>query len=120
MAGFVLALAFLAVGAGWVYSHLAPEQFGVCHEVALHVGNRPTARECQAYASTDFAVPLVLIALGVLLVSRDDIKFSSFFGSFERTREKEAAKTLLETDLKDLERRAAAARAIRGERDKAT
>lgn len=53
----------LATGGLWLYSHISPEHFGSCHEIALYIGDKPTLRECQPYDPAEFAVPLALVAI---------------------------------------------------------
>jgi hypothetical protein len=78
-----LAVAILvATGALWVYSHLSPQTWGVCHKVVTRFGARPTEEECEAYGPLDFAVPLV-IAAG-LLVILGDFSLSTPWGGLAR------------------------------------
>jgi hypothetical protein len=105
--GFALATALLTVGALWLFSHWHPEQFGACHAIVTQFGPHPTIRECDAYNTADFAVPLGLIAIVVLAMSGDgDFKFTiPGFGTFERTRAGKKAAKVLQEDAPELDRR---------------
>jgi hypothetical protein len=58
----------LATAGLWLFSHVAPQDFGTCHVVALYLQSNPTVRDCDPYEATDFAVPLAAIALLVPFV----------------------------------------------------
>jgi hypothetical protein len=64
----------LVVGGLWLFSHIAPEDFGSCHDVAAYLGQSPTIRDCQPYEATEFAVPLAVVAalVPLLLVAAGD------------------------------------------------
>jgi hypothetical protein len=87
----------------WTISHAAPEIFGSCHQVALHLGHVPTVRECQAYGPSEFLIPLAVLALIAMVVSGHD-EFSSEIpgvGKFRRTCAAKDAAKQLHTDSVD-------------------
>lgn len=104
---FVFVVAVIAIGAAWLYSHVSPERFGSCHEVALNIGHRPSIRECHPYGTSDFAVPLALVVIIAFGLGGDsDIAFTiPGLGTFERTRRAKRAARVLEQEGEDLERR---------------
>lgn len=84
------------IGTAWTYSHIDPDSFGVCREVPLTIGANPTVRDCQAYGVTDFAVPLIVMGVLVVVVVDEDFKLAVPGFSVEKTRSgKEAAGVLL-------------------------
>lgn len=104
----------LATAGMWLFSHIAPENFGSCHIVALYVGSNPTIRDCQPFEATDFAVPLAAIAVFVplMLVITDDgdtqaeIPLPSWLGGkLLLTRRVEAVTTDLAVSVSSLDER---------------
>lgn len=95
---FLLSVALFALSASWVYSHVAPRQFGSCHDVALYFGPHPSVRDCDPYGTSDFAVPFGVILALFVITGDGDVSFTiPGVGRFERTRQaKEAAKSLRE------------------------
>jgi hypothetical protein len=99
-------LLFVGVGGLWLYSHIWPDSFGTCHEVAMNLGEKASIRECQAYATTDFVVPLGIAVLGLLLLGAADIKLTiPGFGTIERTREGKQAAGVLKQENSTMDER---------------
>jgi hypothetical protein len=103
---YLVVWAFLGIAGLWLYSHLFPRSFGSCREVPLNVGTKASVRDCQAYGSTDFLVPLALVVLAVLLLSSADIEFTiPGFGTVKRKREGEQAAEVLKQETHSLDQR---------------
>jgi len=101
-----LVIALLAVAGLWLFSHLHPGQFGTCHIVPLQFGRHPAARECDAFGTTDFIIPVVLIVVVAFLGSDGDIRLTvPGFGTFERTRAGKRAAKELKEEAPELDRR---------------
>ena len=101
---FAVAVALLGVIAMWLYSHVYPERLGSCREVPVNLGAKATVRDCQAYGTSDFIVPLAIVFFVMLLLSSADIELTiPGLGTIKRTREgKEAAAVLKQgTDTLD-------------------
>jgi hypothetical protein len=98
---YVFAAAFAAATlAAWIYTEVAPEKLGVCHEVALYIGSKPTVRDCQPLEAAWFAIPIGLLAVLVPLLlswSGDAEVVIPFFGkNIEVRRANKAAEVLAE------------------------
>jgi hypothetical protein len=106
MKALAFAIALLSVAALWLFSHLHPDQFGTCHIVALQFGRHPAAQECEAFGTTDFVVPIVLVVVAALFASDGDFTFTfPGFGTFERTRAGKKAAKELQEEAPELDRR---------------
>jgi hypothetical protein len=69
-------------------------------------GTKPSVRECAAYGTTDFIVPLALVVLAALLLDTADIEFTiPGLGTVKRKREGEEAAQVLKQETDTLERR---------------
>ncbi len=66
----LFAIAFIAISFGWVYSHIAPEHFGSCHDIALYNGTKPTARDCEPLAASDFALLIGVVFAFLILTGK--------------------------------------------------
>jgi hypothetical protein len=104
----VFGFVFLGILAMWLYSHLWPDSFGSCREVPLNLGLKASIRECQAYATTEFVVPIAVAALGLLLLGTGDIKLTiPGLGTIERTREGKQAADVLKQETETVDERGA-------------
>lgn len=87
-----------AILAGWVYTDVAPEQFGVCRDVALSIGSRPTVRDCEPLEAAWFAVPIGVLAVLVPLLlswSGDAEVVIPFFGRSIQVRQANKAAEMI-------------------------
>lgn len=102
----VVTLSLLLIGGLWLYSHHSPQSFGVCHQVPLNIGQEATVRDCQAYGTTDFVVPLVVVALGAFLLGTGEAELSiPGFGTFKRKRQARQAADVLKQEQPSIEQR---------------
>lgn len=99
--------AFVALLGAWLYSHLYPSHFGDCTEIPVRFGPTPTVRDCQPHGPTDFAVPLVILLILLLLSGPEgDIRISvPWLGEFERKHRVEAAATVVRQEVASLDER---------------
>jgi hypothetical protein len=76
----MILLVLVGIAGLWVYSHVSPGDFGVCHVVPLTIGSTAAVKECVPYGPSDFAVAfgfgliLLVLALGL------DVSFPTPFG----------------------------------------
>src|SRR5205823_4559240 len=68
----------------WTYSQLYPYSVGRCHDVPLTTGPVATVRDCHGLGWTEFAVPVGVIAIAVLLLSDAAIKIGAGGVTLER------------------------------------
>ncbi len=108
----VLAFALLAIGGLWLYSHVSPDSFGSCRQVALSIGTKPTIKECQAYGTSDFLLPLAIVTVLLIVFSGEGVITLTipFLGELKKTptpKEQKAVKIVEEqVDLHLLDRQA--------------
>ena len=103
---YLVVWAFLAIAGLWLYSHLFPESLGSCRQVPMNIGKEASIRECQAYGTTDFIVPLALVVLAALLLDTADIEFTiPGLGTVKRKREGEEAAQVLKQETDTLDQR---------------
>jgi len=95
---FAVFVAFVVVVSLWGVTHLWPEDFGTCREVALNIGEDASVRECRAYGVEEFVVPLAVLGFLVILGGGfRDFEFEGLGIRFKGTREvQKAAQTLRE------------------------
>ena len=102
----VVTLSLLLVVGLWLYSHHSPQSFGECHEVPLNIGQEATGRDCQAYGTPEFVVPLLVVALGAFLLGVGEMELSiPGFGTFKRRRQARQAADVLKQEQPLIEQR---------------
>jgi hypothetical protein len=107
VARLTLVASFVGIGVMWLVTHIWPSHFGTCRYVPLSLGKEASVRECQAYATTDFVLPLGMAVLLLLLLGTADIKLTiPGFGTIERTREGKEAAEVLKTETQTVDERA--------------
>lgn len=93
----------------WVVTHVTPAHFGECTEIPVRFGKTPTIRECEPFGTTDFAIPVGILIVFLLLGSGEgdgDLEVSiPWLGTFKRTQRGREAVNLLKEEEDDLDRR---------------
>jgi hypothetical protein len=71
MKGVVVAIALigtLATFGAWLWTHIDPASFGICHTVAMYQGNATSVQDCDPFSTADFTVPLLISIIPLLLL----------------------------------------------------